>query len=77
MVAAYLFHRIPLPRPASGADSGCPAKSTGQRRAVTSGTAFAGYTILRPLGAGGWPRSIWRSTRGCRVATCSRSSPKR
>lgn len=53
LVTAYLFHRIPLPRPASGADSGCPAKSTGQRRAVTSGTAFAGYTILRPLGAGG------------------------
>jgi len=53
LAAAYLFHRIPLPRPASGGESDCPAKSTGQRRAVSSGRAFAGYTILRPLGAGG------------------------
>jgi serine/threonine-protein kinase len=53
LAAAYLFHRIPLPRLSSAGDSDCPAKSTGQRRAVTSGTAFAGYTILRPLGAGG------------------------
>jgi serine/threonine-protein kinase len=33
------------------------------------GQKYAGYTILRELGAGGWGLSIWPSIRGCRVMT--------
>ncbi|ORA20746.1 serine/threonine-protein kinase [Mycobacterium arosiense] len=56
MPIGQLFRRIP---PVDSAPNVEPAvaqqlnESSGQRRAVGNGAAFAGYTILRQLGAGG------------------------
>ncbi|HTY31343.1 serine/threonine-protein kinase [Mycobacterium sp.] len=52
---AHLFRRIPpvdsAPNAAPAPDS--PAEVSGSRLALSSGAPFAGYTILRQLGAGG------------------------
>ncbi len=48
---AHLFRRIP---PVSSAPNAEPrSEASGSRLAVNNGTPFAGYTILRQLGAGG------------------------
>lgn len=48
---AHLFRRIP---PVSSTPNAEPrSEASGSRLAVTNGTPFAGYTILRQLGAGG------------------------
>ncbi|OCB26279.1 nuclease PIN [Mycobacterium malmoense] len=49
VTAAHLFRRVP---PAGSAPAAEPA-ADGSRPSVTSGAPFAGYTILRQLGAGG------------------------
>ena len=36
---------------------------------LAEGETFAGYTIVRLLGAGGWVRSIWPSIPGCPART--------
>jgi serine/threonine-protein kinase len=53
---AYLFRRIPPVNSTPNAEPGAgPAQCgvSGSRSAVTNGAPFAGYTILRQLGAGG------------------------
>lgn len=56
ITVAYLFDRKPVTRRLGGAASS-PGNRSGPggsaRTAVTNGAPFAGYTILRPLGAGG------------------------
>ena len=39
---------------------------------LATGDVFAGYVIVRLLGAGAWARCIWPSTLGCRDGTPSR-----
>ena len=36
---------------------------------LADGATFAGYTIVRLLGSGGWVRFTWPSTRDCHAAT--------
>jgi serine/threonine-protein kinase len=52
---AHLFRRIPpvSSAPNAGPASAPPAEVSGSRLALSSGAPFAGYTILRQLGAGG------------------------
>ncbi|MBO0865465.1 MAG: serine/threonine protein kinase [Mycobacterium sp.] len=56
LTVAYLFHRMPIARRASSPNSAPVQRSapgSSPRVAAANGTAFAGYTILRPLGSGG------------------------
>jgi serine/threonine-protein kinase len=56
LTVAHLFHRIPIARRPSGAESTPGRQSdpgSSPRAAMTDGATFAGYTVLRPLGAGG------------------------
>lgn len=55
ITVAYLLHRTPIAGRNTGADSAGRRGGAGgsPRVAVSEGATFAGYTILRPLGAGG------------------------
>src|SRR5271157_3365424 len=53
---AHLFRRVPPVNSTPNAEPPAvehPAEASGSRLALTSGAPFAGYTILRQLGAGG------------------------
>jgi serine/threonine protein kinase, bacterial len=54
MAVTQLLHRVPLIRSSPSAKAGGPKGNGNPRRSmVSSRTAFAGYTVLRPLGSGG------------------------
>jgi serine/threonine protein kinase, bacterial len=56
---AHLFHRVPPinstpnAEPPKSPEADRPAEASESRAAIANGAPFAGYTILRPLGAGG------------------------
>ncbi|BBY08587.1 serine/threonine-protein kinase [Mycobacterium noviomagense] len=54
MAVTQLLHRVPLIRSGASGDADGPhGKGKPRRSMVSSPTAFAGYTVLRPLGSGG------------------------
>ncbi|MEE6138613.1 serine/threonine-protein kinase [Mycobacterium sp. 050128] len=52
MTVAHLFRRVPPSNP-NPAPQPADEQVSGSRPAMANGASFAGYTILRPLGAGG------------------------